>query len=437
MTSFFRGLIYIALIAGVIVLIQNTMDEPGTVVMTWYGYEITTSMAFIVAAFNIALIMAFYVGRLVAFVLDIPNRLRSYASHRQDRKALALLAQGVDALTAGDGKHQERLALQLTKALPNEELAITLAAHLNPTAERLHLLLAKPETAFMGHVGLLREAAARDDWAGVKFHAEAALKKRANSPIVQKQLFEAHLHTGQFEKSLSLLPKLRKAEALGSKAMLVEAAVYLHVAIAEKANNPTTALRQAQSAQKACPHFVPAALFRASTLLGLGKTAPAERVLSEFWHTCPRYDVYQKWWQTIKGESPNMANDKLWKKVSQMLEPKLSHPDEGHIAALCAGDAAMELNDPERARDMFMKAFRQSANKTVLRKLALLEQRMGDEAAASDWLLQAMEAPELAQPGDKVLAAYQEFRQQYGLDGKTSNAGLESTSTTQAKLLAG
>ena len=125
------------------------------------------------------------------------------------------MAQGVDALTAGDAKQQEKLAAQLTKALPNEEQALVLATHLHPTAERLHLLLANPETVFMGHVGLLRAAAERQDWGGVKFHAEAALKKRPNSPSVQQNLFEAHLHTCQFDAALPLLLKLKRTGQLG------------------------------------------------------------------------------------------------------------------------------------------------------------------------------------------------------------------------------
>ena len=416
MAAIFRVTIILILVIGAAWFIQESTEEPGYVMMNWYGYEIETSMTFIIAVFNIGLILAFYGGRLLEWVLEIPARFLLKRKYQKDQNALSLIASGLKAIAAGDHKEQEKLAQQITKLLPESDVAPVLAAHLHPTQERLHLLLGKPETAFSGHVGLMGEAQKRSDWHAVKFHAQGALDHRAHSPVIQQSLFNATLHMGLFEEALDLLPKLKKSRVLGKQAPFVEAAVRLHAAMAEKNTNPTNALRQTSYATKACPHFVPGALFQASTLLSLGKSGPAERALSDFWHTCPRYDVFNKWWEIVQNTGRTQTAAKLYKKVEALTESKVNNPDDGAIALLCRGTAALDLGDIERARDLLTQAFRQSASKQILQKLAEVEQKIEDEAAAGDWLEQAVDAPNLHQQGDDVLALYQEFRQTYKLD---------------------
>ena len=398
MTAFFRVIIIIALLLLIALVVHTYVQDPGVAVFYWFGKKVTIDLPILIAAFNIALILAFYSGRLMEWTFEIPVRLGLWRRQQQDKNVFKLLAEGVDALAAGDVKQQEKLAHQITKSLPNHPAAPVLIAHLDPTTDRLHKLLANTETEFAGHMGLMKEAAKREDWAAVKFHATGAIKQRASSPIAQKTLFNALLHLKQFSEALEVLPKLKRHQVLGKEAPLWEASVRLHSAMAEKGENPTTALRQAQQAQKACPHFVPAALFGTSTLLGLNKPGPAERALSEFWHTCPRYDVFNKWLETVIENNSNLPAEKLWKKIDQLIEPKLNHPDDGPLAALCAGTAALKLGELDKARDFLSKAFRRSANKVVLSQLAALEKRAEDEAAAADWLQQAMDASDLKQP---------------------------------------
>jgi HemY protein len=423
MTLLFRAIIILVLVTGAILLVQESTEEPGSVILHWYGYEIATSATILVAAANIVIILAFFGGWFFSWLAGLPGRLNQALHRRQDKHALALIAQGIEALEAGDKKQQEKLASQIAKALPDPNLASTLSAHLCPTQERLHGLLARPETSFAGHSGLMQEAMSRQDWGAVKFHAAAALKKRPSSPAAQKAHFDALLHTGDFAAALELLPKLKRNGVLGKEAPLVEAAVRLHAAMNEPSDNAAAALRQAQYAQKACLMFTPAALFRASTQLGLGKSGPAERTLSEFWHTCPRFDVFQKWFDALIEAAPNLEEDKLLKRVEELVKPKLRQPDEAPMACLSLGTAALRLGQTEIARKHLTKAFQKSASRTVLKQLAELEKRVGDEAAAHDWLAQAVDAKELAQPGDDVLLAYQNFRRTYGLDGAKTSGG--------------
>ena len=161
-------------------------------------------------------------------------------------------------------------------------------------------------------------------------------------------------------------------------------------------------------------------------MLSLNKQAPAERALTEFWHTCPRYDVFNKWLETIMDNNSAITSDKIdkmWKKIEQLIEPKLKNPDENFIANLCAGKAAIQFGKIEKARKYLTESYRYSSNKAVLRQLAVLEQKVGDESAASDWLSQAIEAEDLSQPGDDILNMYQDFRKKYGLDSNSNNNG--------------
>ncbi|MFZ2620148.1 MAG: heme biosynthesis HemY N-terminal domain-containing protein [Alphaproteobacteria bacterium] len=416
MASFIRAILVLVLLAGAIFLIQNAAQEPGAVTFTWQGYTIDTSATFFIAVFNIALILAFYGGRLAAFLISIPERFRHGFVRRQDRHALALISRGMEALAAGDTAEQRKVARLVQKSLPDAALGAALAAHLDPTPERLHLMLGRPDTSFTGHSGLLNDAVKRGDWVAAKFHAAGALKKRPDSPAVQHASFNALMHTGDFDKALELIPSLNRRDVFGDKAPVVEAAVRLHAAMHQVADNPNAALRQAQNAESICLHFTPAALFRASTLVGLGKTSPAERALAAFWHTCPRFDVFQKWFDVLQQVYPDLPADKLLKKAEQLVAEKLTNADDGAVSSLCLGVAALKLGLLDDARKQLTLSFRKSVNREVLVQLAQLERKAGDEHAAADWLQQALDAQPLHQMGDNVLTAYQDFRRTYGLD---------------------
>lgn len=417
MNTLFKTLVALLVLVGLVALVQSASQEPGYVAIEWYGYIIETSATFLVAVFNIGLILAFLVGRFLGWLLRLPQMLCLRRTRRSERKALQMVADGWEARRAGDTRKAQSIARSLNKfesSDPDTANAMKiLATDISTSQEALHRLLGDDKTAFFGHVGLMDAAAQRADWPGVQFHASAALNHRANSPTVREQYLEAMLHCHKFIAARDALPKTDLKATHGDKADFMEAAIRLQAALQEKADNPTTALRHVQQTTRKVPHFVPGALAQANMLLEMGKPGPAERALATFFHSCPRYDVFRKWLETIRQSQPNLTADKLWKKLDQLLEDKLTHPDHAPIAALCAGTAALDQGDTVKAREYLMNAFRKSANKTVLQKLAELERKLDDEAAAADWLKQAIDAPDLSQPGDEILHAYQDFLSTY------------------------
>ncbi len=438
MNTLFKTLVALLVLVGIVALVQSASQQPGTVTIQWYGYVINTSATFLVAVFNVGLILAFLVGRFLGWLLRLPQLLCLRRSRRSERKALQMVAEGWEARRAGDTRKAQRVARSLSKFESTDAATASamkiLATDISTSQEALHRLLGDDKTAFFGHVGLMEQAVQRHDWSGVQFHANAALSHRSESPAVRRQYLEALLHCHKFTQARDALPKTDLKASYGEKADFMEAAIRLQAALQEKAENPTGALRHIQQTTRKVPHFVPAAFAQGNILLEMGKHAPAERALATFFHNCPRYDVFRKWLDVVRQSQPNLPAEKLNKKLDQLLEDKRTHPDHAPIAALCAGSAALDAGDTVAARDALMDAFRKSANKTVLQKLAELERKLDDEGAAADWLKQAIDAPDLAQPGDEILHAYQTFLEEYNI--YQTRKDLPASQPTPARALA-
>ena len=184
-------------------------SQPGAMQIEWLGWrmELPTSLA--VALFVIfALILVFF-DRLLRAIRAMPRWLGGRLRQRRDDAGHRALTLGLMAVSAGEPAEARKHASRAERLLKEPKLTgllVAQAAHLagdHQAARRYFTsILDDRETAFLGHIGLMRLAL--DDHDPIKAHqsAKAALALKPNSVLAANHLFK--LETGRKDWNAAL-----------------------------------------------------------------------------------------------------------------------------------------------------------------------------------------------------------------------------------------
>src|SRR5438067_1470105 len=96
-----RLILYVITVAAVVAGAVWLADDPGSVSMTWRGWQIESSVGVLVAAFIVAVIVILLIARLIAF---LGGRVQAFSTRRRERRmkrGLASLGDGFAAVQAG------------------------------------------------------------------------------------------------------------------------------------------------------------------------------------------------------------------------------------------------------------------------------------------------------------------------------------------------
>ena len=191
--------------------------QPGTVQVEWLGWrmELPTSLAlaFIIA---FALVLVF-VDRLARAIRGMPRWLGGRLRKRRDDAGHRALTLGFLAVSAGEPaqaiKHASR-AGRLMRAPQLTGLLAAQASHLNgdhQAARRYFTsLLDDGETAFLGHIGLMRLAIDDQDSAKARDAARAALAIKPTSVLAARHLLKLEARRADWQAALPVLDVVSK-----------------------------------------------------------------------------------------------------------------------------------------------------------------------------------------------------------------------------------
>ena len=321
------GAWYIAALPGVF-----SADISGTRLQT------STPVALVLLT---ALFLAIYLLiRLVALLFRTPRMAARANRMRRRSKGDAAVTRALTALAANDPAAARREAERCRGLLGDTPLTLLLSAQADRQAgrdgdadEAFRLLADRPDAAFLGLRGLLRQAMLKQDWP-----AAAALAKRADTAYpgaawLRDERRQLALQTGDWKDALRLAaPDTRAAMA---------------VAASEAEQSPDTALRLAKEAWTADPALPPAAVAYAQRLRADGKDRQAQDVLRKSWARLPHPDVAMAYLQPIK--------DKLtrYKAAGALAKSNPEHGDSHLVQATMALEAGLTgeaLRHAEAAR---------------------------------------------------------------------------------------
>ncbi len=290
-------LVVAALVAAGFVWLSDT---PGRVTIVWLGYRVDTSAAVLAALGLVIAVAAALAYRFWRFLRRAPREFVVARQMRRRARGYQALTQGMVAVAAGDPDEAQRSARRADALLSDPPLTLLLsaqAAQLNgdeQAAKRFFTqMLDRPDTAFLGVRGLLRQALDRSDTFEALRLALRARELRPDTAWVQSTLLDLQAQSGQWEQAEETLGRVQRMRLIDKPTAARRRAAILveRVALAEAGGNPEEALSLAQQAHKAAPGFEPAAAAAIRRLAAADRKRKAVRVAIEAWARAPHPDI--------------------------------------------------------------------------------------------------------------------------------------------------
>jgi HemY protein len=274
------------------------LDNNGSLVLSWLGYEVYTSVAVLIAVVAALVLGTIFITQSLLWCIGMPLRMKHALYGNKHEKALKALTQGYIALSAGETKPATIAARKAEKLLGKEPLVMMLSAETaklegNHTLakERFAAMLEHESAEMMGLKGLLAEARRENDIGTALDLAERAFAKHPEADGLVPVLLDLYKHEGRWEDALKLIEKGDKFDPLGKHKVLREidfrqqrAELLLMQArkrIAEGKHEAAIGLLK--KAQKVHPHFLPVMIASVEVYILAGNKRGAEKMLKQAW----------------------------------------------------------------------------------------------------------------------------------------------------------
>jgi HemY protein len=375
-----RAAIRFLIVAAIAVAIAWAVSLlPGTVAAQLgdLTYESSTPVAVLLAA--ILFVLLYVLFRLLGALFRGPRRLRGWRTGRTRARGDAAVTRALVALAAGDAAAARREAERARTCLGERPITLLLAASAGRLAGReaeaetaFQTLAARPDAAFLGLRGLLRQAIARGDLDAAADLARRAEAAQPGAAWLRAERLQIALRTGAWQDAVRFAPPDKPAQraALGAAA-------------AGAASDPGEARRFAKAAWEADPTSAPAAFAYARRLREAGKERVVQEVLRRAWAAAPQPDLAEF------ALEPH-ADPLLRVKAGQaFVQGAPDSPDSQLLLARLALDAGL-LGETRRYLDAAAAAGLRERRLYVLR--ADLAEAEDDPTAARDALREAATA---------------------------------------------
>lgn len=378
-----RLVIFFILITAISIVFAWLADNQGNVVVNWLGYRISASVTFAFFFSFLIIITAVFFIEFILFVKNAPDKIRNRIAKRKMEKGLAALTKGFAALEVADVKKSSSAAKESIKMIPNEPLAMMLAAKSAQTNDDIKSakiffskLLENKDTEYMAVKGLISAAKKEGDKDTAVALAERAYKIAPDSKSVVPVMIQLYKQAGKWSEAQLLLEKISSRGFAGiftrhnaeiqkekAKIMMVRAMQ------AEREDKDELARKLIFEAVDACPGFVPAALVCADEV---GDKKKAKTILEKCWKHSPHPQVAEKYLSLL---SDNNAAKHLKRAIHlSKLNPNSA---ESHILL---AKAHLLAGDPTKARNHLKIAMASGETKSLCKLMADIERAGEGEA---------------------------------------------------------
>jgi HemY protein len=316
------------LAAAAIALAWWVAGLPGTVSATIGDTTLSTSSPVALVLLALLFLVLYFAVRALAALTRVPRAARRSRMRRNRIRGNHAVTRALVALAASDPDAAQREAGRSRRLLGDTPLTLLLTAQADrqagqedAAAATFRQLAGRKDAAFLGLRGLMRQATAREDWAGAEELARQAEAVRPGARWLQEERRTLALRTGNWADALRLSgPNLRAP---------------LAVAAAETERDPATALRYAKQAWTANPSLAPAAIAYANRLRAVGKDSKGNEVLRRSWATQPHPDVATAYLGDLSDKQ-----DRL-RAANGLAQQNANHPESHLLQAQAALDAGM------------------------------------------------------------------------------------------------
>jgi len=382
---------------GVILLASGLAwlaDRPGSLLITWQGYEVETSVFRAVVIFAALIGLALLVWTVLGQIWSSPAVVSQFLTRRRQRRGLDALSSGMIAIGAGDRSMATRYAMQARKSLPHEPLTHLLraqAAQLSgdkATARRIfEAMLAAPDTEQLGLRGLFLEAGREGETEAQRQFAERALNLNPKLSWPVEALFDLQCKSGDWTGALATLALAKRHGHIERPLADRRRAVLLAAqALALEEDDPEKALTLALEAHGLASSLIPAAAVAGRLLAARGNTPRAAKIIQRTWAKSPHPELATAYAYARIGDSPRDRLDRV--KQLFALNPMSIE------SSIAVAVAAIEAHDYAEARRILQPFMEQGLTRRVAALLARVEaEESGDKGRAREWLARAVTAP--------------------------------------------
>lgn len=280
-----RVLLVLIVCAAVVAAAWYVGGLPGTVTAQAGAVTFQASVSVVAVCLLAIFVLLYAVIWLIAWLVALPRRLRARRMARRRAAGEQATTRALVALAAGEPADARREAARARRLSGDTPQALLLTAEAARLAERpdeaesaFRALTARPDAAFLGYRGLLRQAMERGDWTAAATLAGQAEGAHPGAAWLRKERAQLAVRSGNWRDALTL------ADAGSPKAALATAA-------AEAETDPIRATALAKQAWKADPAFPPAALAYARRLRAAGRERRAQAVTRQSWAKAPHPDL--------------------------------------------------------------------------------------------------------------------------------------------------
>jgi len=389
-----RALVFIGLLCVAAFGAVWLAERPGTVLVTFGGYEVQTSVAVAsIALVGLALALAL-LWSAVSAILRLPSRLTFASRARRRSRGYQAVSRGMVAVGAGDTIAARRYANEAERLLGSEALTLLLkaqAAQISGNREAAEAafkqMMDEDETRVLGLRGLFVEARRRGDALAAREYASEAVRLAPSAAWASDAVLEARCAERDWRGALETIERrtslglLDKATARRHRAVLLTAD-----ALDRAEHDPEGALRSAQDAVKLAPDLVPAAALAGKLLSHRGDLRRAAKIVEAAWRSQPHPDLAEVYLNLRPGDS---GLDRL-KRAETLLRLSNGAP-EGRLAV---ARSALEAREFDRARDALEPLLADRPTMRACLLMSDLEQaEHGSTGKGREWLARATRAP--------------------------------------------
>ena len=388
-----RVIFFLALVAALALGAVWIADRPGDVAITWQGYRIETSLAVLVAAIAVVVLLALVLWSAIRTILRSPDLIALFLSHRRGVRGYLAISRGLIAIGSGDARTARKFATEAEKVAPGEPLALLLNAQCaqlvgdRAAAEgAFRVMASRDDTKLLGLRGLYVEAQRRKDAVAARSYAEAAAQTAPSLGWAGQAVLEFRCRAGDWAGAQAALDRNSKSGLIDWTQYRRQRAVLLTArALAAEDNDRDQARALAVEAVKLAPDLVPAAELAGRLLAEAGEIKRASRIIEAAWRANPHPDLAETYAQLRLGDT---ARQRLVG-VEALARKTPDHPE----GALAVARAAIDANEFGAAR----AALRQLAKQPTQRVAALMAEiehhESDDEGRAREWMSRALNAP--------------------------------------------
>lgn len=351
------------------------IDNDGSVVMEWMGYNIQTSMGVMVLATLVTVVVLSMVFQAVLWVVRAPGRLGKHHKDKRREAGLTALTKGFAAVYEGDVKQASKLSKQVVSTLGDIPLTKLLQARIAQLQDdrqtaRLHYtaMLEDKETEMVAIKALLLEAREDGDLHKAVHLAERALSIKPNADWALSILIDLYKRLNEWSKSQSMVEKAVKRKVMpAAEGKRSIALLYLARAVdAVNDGKHDIALAEAKKAFKLNHEFTPIVTTYAHVLIQEGKNKKAISILEQGWKAHPHPDIVKLYVKLFETDSASKRLQRVEKLVDYSPESL-----EGHMAV---ARIALDNHETNKARNHLKIALGIAETQGVCRLMAKLEE---------------------------------------------------------------